>query len=370
MAALVGLGGVMTAAQAATDFCPTAQLAPLGIAVDNATHCKNPNQSPNGCLLTFSNFQWWTAFNFAGPYFNNAYYYNDGLKTIFAPEHVFVDGQGLHLVVDHDINIGIPNQAIPWTGAEAVAMFDTGGNEVNFGYGDYLVAIKSAPALGAIDPNVAVGMFTYERYGSFNSVPFPTWGGSDNPNREMDLAEISRWGWNQTTGSCPNSGLNGLFNTSILCKGSAQFATQLVPKSAISVQRYDIGLNINEITLVLQWREGEVKFLKFDGAFTLSNLPQSPARHTLTWTTPTPLLATQYFQVATPAALRPFISTVVSPSNSSYTPRPTKSCARFHLNFWLGYFQGPRQGGGCPGCNPGPSTRQEVIITHFQYRPI
>ena len=125
-------------------------------------------------------------------------------------------------------------------------MFDGGGNEANFGYGDYLVTVQSSTPLNAIDPNVAVGMFTYERYGEIpQQRPFtdiPTWGGDDNPNREIDLAEISRWGWNHV-GACPFRGNNGQFPNNALCQGNAQFATQIFTKSSKSVQRYDIGLN-------------------------------------------------------------------------------------------------------------------------------
>jgi hypothetical protein len=371
MAALVGLGGVLTAA--AADVCPTTQLAPLGLTNSVlAPHCALQNQ--NNCLVTFSGYQWWTAFNYSGAY-HSQYFFNGGLETIFAPEHVFVDGQGLHLVVNNDANVGDPKflPNMPWSGAEAVAMFDGVGNEVNFGYGDYLVTVQSSTPLNAIDPNVAVGMFTYERYGTIPQsppfTPIPTWGGSENPNREIDLAEISRWGWNHN-GACPFSGKNGQFPNNALCHGNAQFATQIFNKSNKSVERYDIGLNNNQITLVMRWRAGEVTFLKFNGAFTLGNLPTTTK---LTWTAPTELMAASDFQVATDSDLQGFIPNPasVSPGDRSYKPRPTRSCERFHLNFWTGYYGGPRQRY-CPGCNPGPTdnAKKEVIITNFQYAPM
>jgi hypothetical protein len=82
MAVLVGLGGVMTAA--AADVCPTTQLAPLGLTNSTlAPHCANQNN----CLVTFSGYQWWTAFNYTGAW-HSQYFYNNGLKTIFAPTAV------------------------------------------------------------------------------------------------------------------------------------------------------------------------------------------------------------------------------------------------------------------------------------------
>jgi hypothetical protein len=192
MAAVVGLGGVVTfVAAQAQNFpeekpCPTKQLAPLNIA-PQAAHC------PTGCLVPFKNYQWWTSYIY-NP--DGGFYYNQGLQTIFAPEHAFVDEKGLHLVADNDIDLG---GGKVWAGAEAVLMFDNdteNPKEVNFGYGDYLVTANSPAGTfwNTIDPNIAVGMFTYERYGSS---PFPTFGGPNNPNREIDLAEISRWGWDR-----------------------------------------------------------------------------------------------------------------------------------------------------------------------------
>ena len=120
----------------------------------------------------------------------------------------------------------------------------------------------------------------------------------------------------------------------------------------------------------MRWRAGEVTFLKFNGAYNLGNLP---AATTLSWTAPTELAAASNFEVVTDSSLGGFIPNPanVSPSNRRYSPKPTQSCARFHLNLWTGYFDGPRQPY-CPGCNPGPTdnAKKEVIITNFQYQPM
>jgi hypothetical protein len=40
-----------------------------------------------------------------------------------------------------------------------------------------------------------------------------------------------------------------------------------------------------------------------------------------------------------------------------------QSCERFHINFWFGHYPGTG------GVNPPPSSRQEVIITNFEFQP-
>jgi hypothetical protein len=372
---VVGLGGALSVAAQAQSYpevlpCPTSQLAPFGIA-PTPVHCINPDKSPNGCLVSFKNYQWWTSYVY-NP--SGGYYYNHGLQTIFAPEHAFVDAQGLHLVANNDIDLG---GGKVWSGAEAVLMFDSDTNEVNLGYGDYLVTANSPAGTfwNTMDPNIAVGMFTYERYGSS---PFPTFGGPDNPNREIDLAEISRWGWdhnpnNDPNDTCPYIPLknNGEFIQRVLCGGSAQFATQLVPKSEISVQRYDTGSNISQITLVMQWRHDKVTFLKFNGAYTLDTLPTPGTGET--WTKKgevrkgtQPVYTDNSFKVPTPDELARFIPNPkeVKPNPKDTPTKPPQSCARFHLNLWFGNFPMAVN-----EVNPPPTSRQEVIITNFEYKP-
>ena len=318
LAAVVGLGMPMTFAGAMTQQsfpegppCPTSQLAPFGIAPTGARpgaqpaenpHCINPDGSQNGCLVTLKGYKWWTAYNYTGAYYNDQYYYNGGLGTSFAPEHAFVDSEGLHLKIDHDVWLGDPNNVpprdqFPWTGAEAVLMFhdDSADSEANLGYGNYLVTVKllkSTTSWNALDPNAALGVFPYERYGpppagaincGANCPGWPSFGGKQNPYREIDLAEISRWGWNHG-GMCPFTGTDGLFPQKTLCDGDAQFATQLVPKSAISVKRYDIG-STQVITLVMSWLAGgkPVIFEKYDGAVTFAQLDHAPTLPVVEW---------------------------------------------------------------------------------------
>jgi hypothetical protein len=326
--------------------CPTSRLAPFGLAPLSGEHCTTPN-----CLLTFKGYQWWTSYQY-----NSAEgFYNGGLRTRFAPEHVSIDGDGnLHLVANKDINLGEgPNL---WSGAEAVLMFNGDGSEANLGYGDYLVSARLVNGnWSALDPNMAFGLFTYENPGTGPNV---------NENCEIDLAEISRWGWNHT-GTCPIGGNDNKFPNNILCNGDAQFALQLIrraddeKKARLMVNRYDIGMN-NEVTLVMRWHKGQkkqpeepdVKFEKYNGMHSLDDLPSAP---TNPWaadpnTTPTPPI----FTTTPPNTLNEFV-----PEHT------TQSCERFHINFWFGNYSA----GKIP--NPPPTTMQpqEVIITNFQFRP-
>jgi hypothetical protein len=393
LAAVVGFGMPMTFAEALAQQsfpegspCPTKELAPFGIAPTGARpggppavnpHCIGPDKTQNGCLVTFKGYKWWTAFNYTGEYYNDQYYYNGGLGTSFAPEHTFVDSEGLHLKIDHDVWLGDPNNVpprdqFPWTGSEAVLMFHNDGSdsEANLGYGNYLVTAKlltSSARWNELDPNAALGMFPYERYGpppagaincDGNCPGWPSFGGENNPYREIDLAEISRWGWNHQ-GNCPFFRTNGLFPEKTLCNGDAQFATQLVPKSAISVKRYDIG-STQVITLIMRWSAGgkPVIFEKYDGTVTFAQLKDAPALPVVEWEEKNPAVPKD-FMTKTPSALDRFIPSVetVTP-NPPDTPAPPESCERFHINFWLGNY----------GANHAPPRLpQEAIITNFEY---
>ena len=312
--------------------CPTSTLTQSqgGLAPFPA-HCTTPN-----CLVNFAGYQWWTSYQ--------APFYNGGLHTIFAPEHAFIAGDGkLHLKVNNDIDLGAGKV---WSGAEAVLMFNADGSEANLGYGDYLVTLQLvSPApntpWNALDPNVAFGVFTYEN---------PSTGNSNNPAREIDLAEISRWGWNhKNPPTCPISGQNGGFSNDILCKGDAQFALQLVPTAGNeSVRRYDVETS-SVITLVMKWHGGNapVTFEKFAGNYTFANLPSA---HSLDWNGPLNPPG-ENFMTTSPAALNAFI-----PAHTA------TSCERFHLNFWFGNFTA----GQTP--NPPPSAPQEAIVLNFQFK--
>src|SRR5436190_22690000 len=170
----------------------------------------------------------------------------------FCPEHIAIIPDGMTLTMAKDWN-----NNTEWAGAEAVLMFKNDGTEANFGYGDYLVTAELVAPPQAnwadYDPNVAFGLFTYER---------PATGSGNNPAREIDLAEISRWGWNHTNpATCPFSGFDGAINQATLCKGNAQFALQQVTKKQGMVKRYNIGQD-KEVTLVMRWRAGQVTFEK------------------------------------------------------------------------------------------------------------
>jgi hypothetical protein len=279
--------------------------------------------------VNFNNYQWWTAFTYDPRY---GYYYNGGLGTTFAPEHVFVDGQGdLHLRMAKDWN-----NNREWAGAEAVLMFRADGTQANLGYGAYLVAAEIVKpqntTFATYDPNVALGMFTFER------VDPPT-GHPNNLRREIDLAEISRWGWNHVTpAACPFTGFTDQFPNMTLCQGNAQFALQDFSQHSGLVKRYDIG-QTNQITLVMRWRPGQVTFEAYDGIHTFDNLP------------------TEKFAWTTPPGLSAFV--------------PTPGCERFHINLWLGnqYFPDwTRRPENTAHAGPTDGQEVEVVIRNFEFQ--
>ncbi|MGH6811115.1 MAG: hypothetical protein ACREDM_01810 [Methylocella sp.] len=343
-AAMAFAGGQAQAFPPQDPPCPTSVLAPSGLDPKpvNKPHCPT---TPN-CLVTFKGYQWWTAY----PFTSADGFYNDGLRTSFAPEHAFIGGDGnLHLKANNDIDLGDPGNTHPWSGGEAVLMFNGDGTEANLGYGTYLVTAQLVGgSWAALDPNMALGLFKYER---------PATGPELNTVREIDLAEISRWGWNHT-GTCPIGGKNFNFPNNILCKGNAQFALQQIMNANAGqapkmVDRYDIGDN-DVVTLVMKWHQGpegrEVEFKKYKGARSLSDLPAVPDYPWKTDpdTTPTP----------------PDFKTNVPPAVKEFIPHHTAtSCERFHINFWFGHYIDDKRP------NPPPASPQEVIITNFEFSP-
>jgi hypothetical protein len=199
------------------------------------------------------------------------------------------------------------------------------------GYGTYLVAAKvlSAPTWGELDTNGAFGAFTYERLKT---------GDTNNPYRELDLAEISRWG---------RVGADCRIQPPVLCEGNAQFALQLWDDNKGNTQlpnvnRYTIG-NTNEITLVMIWTGAQqpVTFRQYNGLHTLDMLPATPANE---WTK--------------------------GGSDGGKTPTgrnawvPADGCQQFHLNLWMGNFSEAVK-----GINPPPASVQEIVVTNFEYKP-
>lgn len=273
----------------------------------------------SNCLVDFAGYKWWTQYHFDP---NNGWFYNGGLQTIFAPQNVSVDSEGLHLKISKQ-DLGGGSQ---WTGSEAVLVQNSDGSQANLGFGTYLVTmkVKSAPSWSLLDPNTALGLFTYQKDKSSDE---------NNPYREIDLAEVSRWGNPPGT---PREQCNS--SPKSLCDGNAQFAVQLWNRSPLNVHRYTIADNVQEITLVMEWTAAQqpVTFKQYNGSFTLETLPAAPDNI-----------------FTTSAEQNKFI--------------PDSDCQRFHMNFWMGNF-----GKAVNGLNPGPSNGQpqDVVITNFQFQPI
>lgn len=262
------------------------------------------------CLIKFKDYWWWTNYQFTG---DPNWFWNKG--QAWSPRNTFADGEGLHLFVRKDDLGGGPE----WMASEVVAVYLSDKKTLaKTGYGTYLVSakIKSASSWDKLDKNVAFGLFTFQKDAS---------GGINNPHRELDLAEISRWG----TPPCSNA-----FD-SRLCEGNAQFGIQKWDKNRANLQRYSIQEGVNEITLVMKWKSSNapVTFLQFNGTYTLDNLPASPTNSYIT-------------------------------SSSQNTFIPNDDCQLFHMNLWMGNFG---EGDKHPG--PADGQPQEVVITNFQYIP-
>jgi hypothetical protein len=302
--------------------CPTSDLAPLGLAP-----VSNQCTPGTSCIVNFKGYQWWTSFQYYGapgnPVFPwGGYFYNGGLATAFAPSNAFLKSDGLHLQVQKkDLGGGLTT-----AGAEVVLMFNPDGSPVNLGYGDYLVTatVPNASDFGALDPNVAFGVFPFERVGQGGT------GDANNPAREIDLAEVSTWG-KYPPGQCPYTGI-----TAPLCTGNAQFTLQIWDKFPKNLHRYTFTAPPKTITLVMRWHAAQqpVTFEEYNGSYDFSSLP---SKADVAWTS--------------------------AADQNAYVP--AHNCERFHMNLWLGNFPA-----GKGGPNPGPATYpQEVVVTNFQFQP-
>lgn len=342
-----GRSAAASVAAGANPSCPTDSLAPLGVAPLDGRQCTPGTQ----CLVDFpskpneKSYRWWTSFQYYGPQGNptfpfGGFFYNGGLRTAFAPKHAFVAGDGLHLKIANT-NLGGPDVV---AGGEAVLLFNSDGTEANLGYGDYLVTATVLNSTWAtLDPNAAFGAFTYERLGNGSA------GNTTNPHRELDLAEISRWGWNQMPPpDCPNTGVSAP-----LCTGNAQFALQPWDAAApppqdqhwANLNRYTINPDVKTITLVMRWHGANqpVAFEQYNGAFTFEGGLPTPDN----------------------------VFTSVAAQNVFV---PATNCERFHLNLWMGFFNNPAARG-CSNergdCPPNPAPRilpQEIVVTNFEFQ--
>ena len=144
-------------------------------------------------------------------------------------------------------------------------------------------------------------------------------GGPNNPNREIDLAEISRWG-RAPGAACNQSGSNGNFDNTILCKGDAQFALQLVPIGGDPmVNRYCVSGDLPDCTAPqscdhacheVAWRAQAGHLRRVYGGYTFAQLNSEHPAPNKTW--------------KTEDSLNPFV--------------PDTACDRFHINLWFGNY--------------------------------
>lgn len=310
VAFIISCGGVEQEFETTGDMYPESMVSNANCQPPNLKLDVNINRKFCGsddCLVSFAGYRWWTNYQFTGA---PNYFWNNG--SGWSPRNVFVDGEGLHLMVKKD-DLG---DGMKWRSSEVVLVYEgTGTKLANIDYGTYLVSarIKSAASFADLDRNVAFGLFTYEKDKT---------GSASNPARELDLAEISKWG------APPNS---NVIDKRLLI-GNAQFTIQDW-QPADNIHRYTIP-SVKEVTLVMKWTgpNQPVTFQQFNGIYNLDNLPQNAAN---SWTT--------------------------SESQNKYIP--ADGCQRFHMNLWMGNY-------GEGDTHPGPSNGQdqEVVITNFQYK--
>ena len=307
--------------------CPTPQFTPPS---------PNPNLCATAdCLVTFKGYQWWTNYQF---FPGGSGYWN--LNNRWSPRNVELKEDGLHLSVRQQ-QVPDENNILRtfWSAGEAVTALNTNGSLAKLGYGTYLVSARvvSAGSWNTMDPNVAFGVFTYERDKT---------GDTNNPYREIDLAEISRWG-RRDNETCR-------INPRALCDGNSQFALQFWNANSSedpnrplpNVMRYTIPESTNDITLVMIWTGANqpITFRQYNGRFTLATLPPGDSWNRQ-WITP--------------------------PGGGNSGNRnawvPAEGCQQFHLNFWQGNNTDSKPE---PGINPPPATPQEIVVTEFEYKPL
>jgi len=208
-----------------------------------------------------------------------------------------------------------------------------GVTPARLGYGTYLVAVRipstTAASFDDLDPNVAFGAFTYQKDKS---------GDTNNPYRELDLAEISRWGHPKGKPVCDE------VIDPRLCEQNTQFTLQRWNAHTENLHRYTIAPGVKEVTLVMEWPGAQkpVTFRQYNGLFTLAALESQKPEAAHTWTTS--------------EAQNPYV--------------PASGCQRFHLNLWQGKHR--ENGKDIQGDYPPPTNGQpqEIIVTNFEYKAL
>jgi hypothetical protein len=339
-----GAGSIIEGIQAPSAPLQTTSAEPVAPQVNG---CQAPNFAPkpelcgtSNCLVTFKNYQWWTQYDFfsppASPPDRGSGDWNANNK--WSPKNVTVDAEGLHLFVRQQPVLNPQNGeccVTMWAAGEAVTARNLDNTVAQLGYGTYLVAakVKTAASWAAMDPNIAFGVFTYERAQT---------GDSNNPGRELDLAEVSRWGRQGTEQQCIDE---GEIKPSALCKGDAQFTYQVWDAGGAglpNLHRYTMVGSTNEITLVMIWpgAQQQVTFRQYSGLRTLAEVGDTcNAQDCVEWKFPT----TQ----------NPWV--------------PADGCQQFHLNLWMGNYSEASN-----NFNPPPVSGQdqEVVVTNFEYKPL
>lgn len=323
-------------------------------------------QFEDNYLVNFAGYQWYTNYH----YNLDSGYYDNGQQ--WAPQNVFVDQAGLHLLLQ---SATVGGKYTAFSSAEAVLVNDSSGNPFVPGYGTYLVSASTSGSFNRLASNngAIFGAFTYE------NIHGPgTLAGNSITGVSQDLYNQLKVGMlveaRDYTGASllqPNttiqslgpgtnvglskpaigSGLHTIFFTDeSLVNGhreldmveASRFGIQTDPTNAqFTLQPYaDDPANVHritlqdqgEITLVMNWTAPEqpVTFSAYYGILDLDQVKTATAA--FTWTTD-------------PTTQNQFI--------------PNTYYQTVHLNFWVAVW-----------ANLPTPQNDEVIVKNFQYQPL
>lgn len=276
------------------------------------------SQVPNSiCVIKWKGLGWWTAFHTRDDGFFEA-------GQAYGPQNVTVKDNKLELkVVKRDLGGGTT-----WTAAEAVLVSGLDDQPINIGYGDYLFTVENPEPFGQLDRALVFGAFTYLRDDD----------GSSNPHKELDMVEISQWGYTGQ-GACPWGKSD--FMSNFACHGSFQMGSQPWEQDG-ALQRFPLKagdpdiLDQTKVTYYMSWNAGSpVKYKTFRGAVDMRTAQSQPG------------------DIAN-----------YEMKQLDFVPKPD-ACVRFHFNFYLAINSKGRN-----NINLEPQKAETVIyITNFEYQP-
>lgn len=281
-----------------------------------------PSEVPNSiCVVKWKGLGWWSNFH-ANNHNNDGFFESE---QAYAPQNVKVTDKGLELKV-RKLDLG---GGETWAAAEAVLVADKDGRPMNIGYGDYLFTVENPVPIKDMDRAMVFGAFTYLRGGD-DGIP--------NPRKELDMVEISKWGWTGQ-GDCPWPDSNPMSKYG--CFGSFQMGSQPWEQEG-TLKRFPVDKNAPDLddttlTFYMHWEDARtpVQYKAFKGIVDMNTAKTKDGD-----------LANFKME------------------QTQYVPVPDQ-CVRFHFNFYRAVYSKGRQ-----GINLEPKNAETVIyVTNFEYQP-